>query len=400
MNILITGAGGFIGKNLVANLSNIKENKNRTRPKLCIDHIFLFSHTDSEEKLKKLCSQSDYVIHLAGVNRPVNKIDYEEGNPQFTSFLVQAMAGCTYPPRVIFASSIQATLLGRYSGSVYGRSKKKAEELLFQYAEDNHTSAYIYRFPNVYGKWCRPDYNSAVATFCHSIANGESYTVNDEYHTLELLYIDDLLEEIYDCLEGHPHRCNYLGLDLLSDANGKFCYAPKTSFVTLGRIVKLLQEYKRQPETLEIHNAEQGSFEKKLFATFLSYLSPKDFRYPLKMNVTDTGSFTELIRTAGDGQFSVNKTHPGAVRGQHWHNTKWEIFVVVSGQGLIQQRKYGDDQVFSYEVNAEKLEAVRIPPGYVHNLINTSKQEELVTLIWANEQFDPNRPDTYREIVE
>lgn len=400
MNILITGAGGFIGKNLVANLKNIKENKNRTRPDLRIDHIFLFSHLDSLEKLENLCARSDYVIHLAGVNRPTNELGYEEGNPHFTYLLVQAMAGCAKPPRVIFASSIQATLLGRYSESVYGRSKQKAEEILFQYARDHDTSAYIYRFPNVYGKWCRPNYNSAVATFCHSIANGESYTVNDEHHTLELLYIDDLLEEIYDCLEGHPHRCNYLGLDLLSAADGKFCYAPKTSFATLGTIVKLLKEYKRQPETLEIHNAENGSFEKKLFATFLSYLSPGEFSYPLIMYVTDTGSFTELIRTAGDGQFSVNITRPGAVRGQHWHNTKWEIFVVVSGQGLIQLRKYGTDRIFNYKVSAEKLEAVRIPPGYVHNIMNISKQKELVTLIWANEQFDPGRPDTYREMVE
>ncbi|MBR1563676.1 MAG: capsular polysaccharide biosynthesis protein CapF [Ruminococcus sp.] len=398
MNILITGAKGFVGKNLAANLRNIKENKNRTRPNIRIDEIFEYDIDTAPELLDEFCKKADFVFNLAGVNRPKESSEYMEGNFGFAQRLLDTLKkhGNTCP--IMLSSSLQATLLGRYDNE-YGRSKLAGEKLFFDYAKQTDAEVYVYRFPNLFGKWCRPNYNSAVATFCNNYANDLPIQVNDRSTQLELLYIDDLVEEMFDALEGKPHRCNYEGLTPNAVDNGSFCYVPTTHKVTLGEIVDLLDSFKAQPETLIMPEIADNSFAKKLYSTYLSYLPKEKVSFPLKMNCDDRGSFTELLKTVSCGQFSVNISKPGITKGQHWHNTKWEFFIVVSGHGLIQERKIGSDEVLEFEVSDDKIEAVHMLPGYTHNIINLSETENLVTLMWANELFDPKRPDTFGEIV-
>ena len=399
MKILITGAKGFVGKNLVCNLRNIMEGKNRTRPGIAIEAIYEYDIDTNPTLLDEYCAQADFVFNLAGVNRPKENSEFMEGNFGFASMLLDTLKkhGNTCP--VMLSSSIQATLIGRYGQSDYGKSKLAGEELFFQYAQDTGAKVLVYRFPNLFGKWCRPNYNSAVATFCNNIANDLPITVNDRTTELELLYIDDLVEEMLDALEGKEHHCNYDGLNPVYTDDGRYCAAPITHKVTLGEIVDLLESFKAQPKTLQMPQIPTGSFAKKLYSTYLSYLPKEAVSFPLKMNVDDRGSFTELLRTASCGQFSVNISKPGITKGQHWHNTKWEFFIVVSGHGLIQERKIGSDEVIEFEVYGEKIEAIHMLPGYTHNIINLSDTQDLVTVMWANEQFDPNHPDTFFEKV-
>ena len=398
MNILVTGAKGFVGKNLVCNLCNIKEGKNRTRS-LVIDEIFEYDIDTDPACLDEFCSKAEFVFNLAGVNRPKNPEAFMQGNFGFASTLLDTLKkhGNTCP--VMLASSIQATLIGRYGQSDYGRSKLAGEELFFEYSRQTGAPVLVYRFPNLFGKWCRPNYNSAVATFCNNIANDLPIQVNDRSTELELLYIDDLVEEMLDALEGKAHRCEFDGVNTVLTENGRYCAAPQTHRVTLGEIVDLLESFRHQPETLMMPEIPGNSFAKKLYSTYLSYLPEKAICFPLKMNTDDRGSFTELLKTAACGQFSVNISKPGITKGQHWHNTKWEFFIVVSGRGLIQQRKIGTDEVLNFEVSGEKIQAVYMLPGYTHNIINLSDTENLVTVMWANEPFDPNRPDTFFEKV-
>lgn len=398
MNILITGAKGFVGKNLVANLLAIKEGKNRTRPGISIDEIFEYDIDSEPSSLEEFCAKADFVFNLAGVNRPTDPKDFREGNFGFASRLLEALtkAGNTCP--VMLSSSIQATLIGRYD-SEYGRSKKAGEELFFDYAEKSGAKVLVYRFPNLFGKWCRPNYNSAVATFCNNIANDLPITVSDPAVMLELLYIDDLVEECFDALEGKEHHCEFDGIDTVLCENGRYCAAPISHKVTLGEIVSLLESFRDQPATLTMPSIPDGSFAKKLYSTYLSYLPREKAAFPLKMNVDARGSFTELLRTDSCGQFSVNISLPGITKGQHWHNTKWEFFIVVSGHGLIQQRRIGSDEILEFEVSGDRIEAVHMLPGYTHNIINLSDKENLVTVMWANERFDPARPDTFFETV-
>ena len=398
MNILITGAKGFVGRNLVENLKTIRDGKNRTTG-LTIGEIFEYDIDTDPALLDEYCARADFVFNLAGVNRPQNQEEFMAGNFGFASTLLDALKkhGNTCP--VMLSSSIQATLIGRYDGE-YGRSKKAGEELFFAYGEETGAKVLVYRFPNLFGKWCRPNYNSAVATFCNNIANDLPITVNDPAVQLELLYIDDLVDEMLGALEGREHRCEFEGIDTVLCDDGRWCAAPVTHKVTLGEIVELLGSFHSQPETLFMPKIPAGSFAKKLYSTYLSYLPREKVSFPLKMNVDDRGSFTELLKTLDCGQFSVNISKPGITKGQHWHNTKWEFFIVVSGQALIQQRRIGSDEVLEFRVSGEKIEAVHMLPGYTHNIINLSDSQDLVTLMWANEAFDPKKPDTFFEKVE
>ena len=399
MNILITGAQGFVGKNLVANLRNIAQGKNRTRPNLHIEEIFEYDLDTDPALLEEYCARADFVFHLAGVNRPRNNEEFMEGNFGFSSILLETLKQTGNKCPVVLSSSIQATLIGRYGKSDYGRSKLAGEELFFAYGQETGAPVLVYRFPNLFGKWCRPNYNSVVATFCHNISHDLPIQVNDPSTQLELLYIDDLVEELLDALEGHPHRCDYEGLMPLLKEDGKYCYASPTHQVTLGEIVELLESFKAQPQTLVLPEIPPDSFAKKLYSTYLSYLPQEKVAFPLKMNMDDRGSFTELLKTRSYGQFSVNISKPGITKGQHWHNSKWEFFMVVSGHGLIQERKIGSDEVLEFEVDGDHIQAVHMLPGYTHNIINLSDTENLVTVMWANEQFDPGHPDTFGENV-
>ena len=400
MNILITGAAGFVGKNLTAALQCIKEGKDRTRPTLSVGELYLYDIDSPKALLEEACEKADFVFNLAGVNRPQNQEEFMQGNFGFASTLLDTLKKYHNTCPVMLSSSIQATLVGRYAGGEYGKSKKAGEELFFDYAAETGAKVLVYRFPNLFGKWCRPNYNSAVATFCNNIANELPITVNDPAVELELLYIDDLVDEMLDALEGKEHRCEFDGVQTMLCDEGRYCAAPVTHHVTLGQIVSLLESFKAQPQTLTMPEIPVGSFAKKLYSTYLSYLPREKVAFPLKMNADARGSFTELLRTEKCGQFSVNISEPGITKGQHWHHTKWEFFIVVSGTGLIQMRKIGTDEVLNFHVSGQKIEAVHMLPGYTHNIINLSETEDLVTVMWANECFDPNKPDTFFEVVE
>ena len=395
MNILVTGAKGFVGRNLCENLKNIRDGKNRTRPALCVENVFEYDLDTDPALLDEYCAKADFVFNLAGVNRPKEQSEFMQGNFGFASTLLDTLKKHGNACPVMLSSSIQATLIGRYGQSDYGKSKLAGEELFFAYAKETGAPVLVYRFPNLFGKWCRPNYNSAVATFCHNTAHDLPLTVNDPATELELLYIDDLVEEMLDALEGHPHRCDYDGLAPVFGQEGRYCAAPVTHKVTLGEIVALLDAFKAQPATLLMPEIPAGSFAKKLYSTYLSYLPKEKAAFALKQNTDARGSFTELLKTENCGQFSVNVSLPGITKGQHWHNTKWEFFIVVSGHGLIQQRRVDSDEVLEFEVWGDKPTAVQMLPGYTHNIINLSDSENLVTLMWANEQFDPAHPDTF-----
>lgn len=398
-HILVTGAKGFVGKNLCAALKNIRDGKDKTRSNIQVGEIFEYDIDTDESLLDEYAQKADFIYHLAGVNRPKNPEEFMQGNFGFTSALLNALRKQKNACPIMLASSIQATCIGRYD-SDYGRSKKAGEELVFEYAEQTGAKALVYRFPNLFGKWCKPNYNSAVATFCNNVANDLPITVNDRNTQLELLYIDDLVAEMLDALEGKEHRCAFDGVLTVLCKDGKYCAAPVTHKVTLGEIVDLLEKFKAQTTTLEMPEIESGSFAKKLYSTYLSYLPKEKISFPLKMNEDARGSFTELLKTQKCGQVSVNISKPGITKGQHWHHTKWEFFIVVAGHGLIQLRKIGSDEVLNFEVSGDKIEAVHMLPGYTHNIINLSNTENLVTVMWANEQFDPARPDTFFEVVE
>ena len=400
MHILITGAAGFVGKNLTAALEALRDGKDRTRPGLTIGELFLYDKDSPRELLEEGCRRADFVFNLAGVNRPQNPEEFMQGNFGFASTLLSTLKkyGNTCP--VMLSSSIQATLVGRYAQGEYGRSKKAGEELFFSYGEQTHAKVLVYRFPNLFGKWCRPNYNSVVATFCYNYAHDLPITVNDPEAELEMLYIDDLVEEMLDALEGREHRCEFEGVKTVMSPEGRYCAAPITHFVTLGEIVALLDAFRDQPKSLMMPQIPNGSFAKKLYSTYLSYLPKEKAAFPLKMNIDARGSFTELLKTENCGQFSVNISKPGVTKGQHWHRSKWEFFIVVSGTGLIQQRKLGTDEVLEFPVSGENIQAVHMLPGYTHNIINLSDSEDLVTLMWANECFDPGKPDTFYEAVE
>ena len=399
MNILITGAAGFVGKNLAAALQNIKDGKDRTHPALTVDELYLYDIDSPRDLLEEACAKADFVFNLAGVNRPKDASEFMQGNFGFASTLLDTLRKYRNTCPVMLSSSIQATLIGRYD-SDYGRSKKAGEELFFAYAQETGAKVLVYRFPNLFGKWCRPNYNSAVATFCNNIANDLPITVSDPSVQLELLYIDDLVDEMLAAPEGREHHCTFDGIDTVLCDDGVYCAAPITHKVTLGEIVSLLESFRDQPATLTMPEIPANSFAKKLYSTYLSYLPKEKVAFPLKMNIDARGSFTELLRTEKCGQFSVNISKPGITKGQHWHNTKWEFFIVVSGHGLIQQRKLGTDEVLNFEVDGENIQAVHMLPGYTHNIINLSETQDLVTLMWANECFDPKKPDTFFEIVE
>ena len=399
MNILITGAAGFVGKNLTAALQNIRDGKDRTHPQLQVGELYLYDLDSPAEVLEEGCRNADFVFNLAGVNRPQNPEEFMQGNFGFASRLLETLKKYRNTCPVMLSSSIQATLMGRYAGGEYGKSKKAGEELFFSYGEETGAKVLVYRFPNLFGKWCRPNYNSAVATFCSNIANDLPITVNDPAIELELLYIDDLVDEMIAALEGAEHHCEFEGVETVLTEKGRYCAAPVSHKATLGQIVELLHSFRNQPSTLVMPEIPKGSFAKKLYSTYLSYLPREKVAFPLKMNVDARGSFTELLRTEKCGQFSVNISKPGITKGQHWHHTKWEFFIVVSGHGLIQQRRLGSDEVLNFEVSGEKIEAVHMLPGYTHNIINLSDKEDLVTLMWANEQFDPEKPDTFFEKV-
>ncbi len=411
MNILVTGAKGFAGRNIVENLKCIRDGKNKTRPNLQIGEIYEYDLENTAEDLEQFCPKADWICHFAGVNRPKDPAEFKAGNFGFTSTLLDTLKKHNNKAPIMISSSLQATLAGRFGDSEYGRSKLAGEELMFDYGKETGAPVYVYRFPNLVGKWVRPNYNSAVGTFCNNIANDLPIQVNDPSVELEMLFIDDLIEELLDCMEGYPHRCEYPktgetidgitfdGLTPRPMENGRYCYAPVTHKATLGRIVELLNTFHDQPKNLMMPAIPTGSFEKKLYSMYLSYLPKDKVAFDLKMNCDDRGSFTELLKTADHGQFSVNISKPGITKGQHWHNTKWEFFIVVAGHGLIQERKIGTDEVIEFEVSGEKIQAVHMLPGYTHNIINLSDTENLVTVMWANEPFDPNHPDTFFEKI-
>lgn len=399
MKILVTGAKGFVGKNLVAQLNNIKEGKAKFYGDIEIDEVFEYDIGSTPDELERYCREADFVFNLAGVNRPQNPEEFMQGNFGFASTLLDTLKKYNNTAPVMLSSSIQATLVGRYAEGDYGKSKKAGEELFFKYADETGSKVLVYRFPNLFGKWCRPNYNSAVATFCNNIANDLPIQVNDRNTLLELLYIDDLVDEMIAALKGEEHHCEFDGIDTVLTEDGRYCAVPITHKVTLGEIVDLLEAFKAQPETLVMPEIPEGSFAKKLYSTYLSYLPKDKVSFPLKMNIDQRGSFTELIKSVGVGQVSVNISKPGITKGEHWHNTKWEFFIVVSGHGLIQQRRVGSDEVLNFEVSGDKIEAVHMLPGYTHNIINLSDTEDLVTVMWCNECFDPSKPDTFFEKV-
>ncbi len=398
MNILVTGAKGMVGTALVNNLKNIRDNKNRTRPNLKIDEIYGYDIDSTAEELDAYCKKADFVFNLAGVNRPENSEDFMKGNFGFASDLLNNLKKYENKATIMLSSSIQATLVGRFGNSEYGRSKKAGEELFFDYAKETGAKVAVYRFPNLMGH-SRPKYNSAVSTFCWAVANDEEFTVNDRNVELELLYIDDLVEGMYDLLEGKEAHCEFDGVETIADENGRYCYVPVTHKVTLGEIVDLLAEFKEQPKTLMMPKMPEDSFAKKLYSLYLSYLPTDKFKYALKMNVDDRGSFTELVHTEDCGQISINISRPGITKGQHWHNSKWELFIVVAGHGLIQERNINTGETVEFEVSGEKIEAIHMIPGWTHNIINLSETENLVTVMTCNEIFNPNRPDTFFEVV-
>lgn len=400
MNILITGAAGFVGKNLSAAIHCLQNGTDRTRPGLSIGELYLYDKDSPAALLEEACQKADFVFNLAGVNRPKEQEEFMEGNFGFASTLLDTLKKYKNTCPVMLSSSIQATLVGRYAQGGYGLSKKAGEELFFRYGEETGAKVLVYRFPNLFGKWCRPNYNSVVATFCYNYAHDLPISVSDPAVELEMLYIDDLVAEMLDALEGKEHHCEFEGLTTVLTETGRYCAAPVSHRVTLGEIVALLDSFKAQPQTLLMPEIPEGSFAKKLYSTYLSYLPKGKAIFPLKMNVDARGSFTELLKTESCGQFSVNISKPGITKGQHWHHTKWEFFIVVSGKGLIQQRKIGTEEVLNFEVSGENIQAVHMLPGYTHNIINLSETENLVTLMWANERFDPAHPDTFFEVVE
>lgn len=400
MNILVTGARGFVGRNLCAHLRNIRDGKARNYGMLTVTDVYEYDLDSTAEELDTWCKDADFVFNLAGVNRPQNPEEFMRGNFGFASTLLETLKQHRNTCPVMLSSSIQATLVGRYAEGDYGRSKKAGEELFFDYARETGAKVLVYRFPNLFGKWCRPNYNSAVATFCNNIAHDLPITVNDPAVELELLYIDDLVDEMIGALQCKEHRCEFDGLETVLTESGRYCAVPTTHKVTLGEIVDLLKSFHAQPCTLILPDIPENSFAKKLYSTYLSYLPKEKVSFPLKMNIDARGSFTELLKTQNCGQVSVNISKPGITKGQHWHNTKWEFFIVVSGRGLIQQRKIGTEEVQNFEVSGERIEAVHMLPGYTHNIINLSDTEDLVTVMWANESFDPAHPDTYFEPVE
>lgn len=399
MNILVTGAAGFVGRNLVENLKNIRDGKNRTRSNIAIDEIYEYDLSSTLEDLDNYCKKANFIFNLAGVNRPKDPEEFRKGNFGFASQLLDTLKKHGNKAPVMLSSSIQATLAGRFGMSEYGLSKKAGEDLFFQYGEETGARVLVYRFPNLVGKWVCPNYNSAVGTFCNNIANDLPITVNDPTVELEMLFIDDLIEEMYDALEEKEHHCEFNGVETMQKEEGRYCYAPKTHKATLGYIVECLNKFHDQPKTLIIPAIPEGSFEKKLYSMYLSYLPKEKVAFNLNMSKDERGSFTELIKTLDHGQISVNVNKPGVTKGQHWHNGKWEIFIVVSGHGLIQERMIGSDEVIEFEVSGEKIQAVQMLPGYTHNIINLSETENLVTVMWANEIFNPEQSDTYREPV-
>lgn len=395
MNILITGAKGFLGRNMAEKLKCIKEGKNRTRPNIKIEEIYEYDIDCTSDDLERFCSRADYVLHFAGVNRPKDQSEYMKGNYGFTSTLLDILKKYNNKAPVLVTSSVQATLSGRFGNSEYGRSKLAGEELIFAYGEETGASVYVFRCENIFGKWAKPNYNSAVATFAWAFANDRSYTVNDPATEIELIYVDDLAESIYDTIEGRPHRCRYDGAEALNDDNGRYCHCPVKHKVTLGYIIECLERFKAQAHTNIMPEMPAGSFEKKLFAVYLSYLPKEKTVYDLKMNVDGRGSFTELIKTIDHGQISVNISKPGITKGEHVHGTKWELFIVVKGHGLIRMRNLLDNAIEEYEVSGDRIKAVYMKPGWTHNIINLSETEDLVTIMFANEMFDPDHPDTF-----
>ncbi len=399
MKILVTGAKGFVGRNLVENLKTIQDGRNKCYPELKIEKIYEYDIDSTQEDLEAACKECDFVFNLAGVNRPKDQKEFMEGNFGFASTLLDTLKKYDNKATLMLSSSIQATLQGRFGESEYGKSKKAGEELFFDYSKETGAKVLVYRFPNLFGKWCRPNYNSAVATFCNNIANDLPITVNDPSVELELLYIDDLINEMFDALQGKEHHCEFEGVETVLTQNGRYCACPITHKVALGHIVELLNTFHDQPANLVVPSIPYNSFEKKLYSTYLSYLPKEKVAFPLKMNIDQRGSFTELLKTKSHGQVSINISRPGITKGQHWHNTKWEFFIVVAGHGLIEERKIGTDEVLRFEVSGDNIEAVHMLPGYTHNIINLSDTENLVTVMWANEEFDPSHPDTFFEIV-